>query len=188
MGTICSQASFWSLQGLLCGVYDFQTLLVGAAAILVAILAAIPVWRQLKDTNLQTRISHRETLASLLRDTLQRYGKVAQSVREPFQVALRATRDPDGEPIEINPHDAHGLEQMFRGVLDWYLVILADTEHADIEARKSELIRSMVNCAHVCVYQIAEQARLPPCCNLSWRRQFDSVTDRPLMQCSVTES
>lgn len=30
----------------------------------------IPVWRQLRDSNLQTRISHRETLANLLRDSL----------------------------------------------------------------------------------------------------------------------
>lgn len=35
-------------------------LLSGAAAIIVAIVAGIPVWRQLRDTNLQTRISHRE--------------------------------------------------------------------------------------------------------------------------------
>jgi hypothetical protein len=41
--------------------------------------------------------------------------------------------------MEINPHDAHYLEQAFHGVLDWYLVVLADTEHADIEARKSAL-------------------------------------------------
>jgi hypothetical protein len=120
-------------------VYDFQTLLIGVVAIIVAIFAGIPVWRQLKDSNLQTRISHRETLASLLRDALRRYEKVEQSIREPLSAALRATSDPMGEPIKINPHDAHGLEQMLNGVLDWYLVVLAETEHGDIEARKSDL-------------------------------------------------
>lgn len=108
-------------------------------AIGVAIIAGIPVWRQLKDTNLQTRISHRETLASLLRDALRRFEKVDQSIREPLSMASRATSDPEGKPIEIDTHDAHHLDQMFHGLLDWYLVVLANTEHGDIEARKSAL-------------------------------------------------
>jgi len=44
----------------------------------VGIIAGIPVWRQLRDSNLQTRISHRETLATLLRDALRRYEKVEE--------------------------------------------------------------------------------------------------------------
>lgn len=139
MGATCSQTSHCSLIGLFCFVYDFQTLLIGVVAIIVAIFAGIPVWRQLKDTNLQTRISHRETLANLLRDALQRFKKVEQSIREPLSAALRVTSDPAGESTEINSHDAHNLEQMFSGVLDWYLVVLADTEHGNIEARKSDL-------------------------------------------------
>ena len=54
METICGQTGqhgFW------CGVYAFQTLITGALAIMVAIAAGIPVWRQLKDINLQTRVS-----------------------------------------------------------------------------------------------------------------------------------
>lgn len=139
METICSQISQCALMSFFCFVYDFQTLITGAVAILVAIIAGIPVWRQLRDTNLQTRISHRETLANLLRDALRRYEKVDQSIREPLSMASRVTSDPEGEPIEIDPHDAHHLDQMFHGVLDWYLVVLADTEHSDIEAPKSAL-------------------------------------------------
>jgi len=84
VGTICNQTSQCALMSFFCFVYDFQTLLTGAAAIIVAIVAGIPVWRQLRDTNLQTRISHRETLANLLRDALRRYEKVGQSIREPL--------------------------------------------------------------------------------------------------------
>lgn len=145
METICSQTSQCALMSFFCFVYDFQTLLIGAAAIIVAIIAGIPVWRQLKDTNLQTRISHRETLANLLRDALRRYEKVDQSIREPLSLASRATSDPEGEAIEIGAEDANQIEQMLHGVLDWYLVVLADTEHGEIETRKAALKAALVD-------------------------------------------
>lgn len=136
---ICSQASHCILTTVGCFIYDFQTLLTGAVAIGVAIVAGIPVWRQLKDSNLQTRISHRETLATLLRDALTRFAKVQEAMRKPLSLADQLTFYPDGEPIEIEAEDAHHLEQTFNGLLDWYLVVLADTEHVDIESRKSDL-------------------------------------------------
>ena len=119
--------------------YDFQTLLTGTAAIAVAILAGIPVWRQLRDINLQTRISHRETLATLLRDAQRRYDEVEQSIAKPLSNASEATRDFDGVALEIDAHTAFQLEQQLRGVLDAYLVVLADTEHVEIEVRKVAL-------------------------------------------------
>ena len=135
----CSQVSHCILTTVGCFIYDFQTLLIGAVAIGVAIIAGIPVWRQLKDTNLQTRISHRETLATLLRDTLVRFAKVQAAMHEPLSMADRLTFHSDGELMEIEAEGAHHLEQTFNGFLDWYLVVLADTEHADIESRKSDL-------------------------------------------------
>lgn len=136
METICGEAGRY---GFWCGVYDFQTLITGVLAIAVAITAGIPVWRQLKDTNLQTRISHRGTLAELLRDALRRYARVDASITEPLSTASSVTTDPVGDPIELNPHDAHHLESMLNGVLDWYLVVLADTETAEIETEKKAL-------------------------------------------------
>lgn len=115
MEAICGQTDQY---GFWCGVYDFQTLITGVLAIMVAIAAGIPVWRQLKDTNLQTRISHRGTLAELLRDALRRYVRVDASISEALSTASRVTSDPLGEPIEIDPHDAHHMEQIFSGVLD----------------------------------------------------------------------
>lgn len=131
-----SQSSQCAYSSLGCFVYDFQTLLTGLAAIVVAVIAGIPVWRQLRDTNLQTRISHRETLSNLLRDSLRRFARVDQSIGETLSTLSRVTSDPIGEPTEIDPHDAHHLEQQVHGALDWYLVVLADTEHADIERAK----------------------------------------------------
>jgi hypothetical protein len=136
METICGQAGQY---GFWCGLHDFQTLITGVLAIVVAITAGIPVWRQLKDTNLQTRISHRGTLAELLRDALRRYERVDASINEPLATASPVTSDPVGDPIEIEPQDAHHLEQIFSGVLDWYLVVLADTETAEIETEKKAL-------------------------------------------------
>lgn len=129
----CGWTAFW------CLVYDFQTLITGLAAIGVALIAGIPVWRQLRDSNLQTRISHRETLANLVRDALRRYARVDASIREPLAVASRTTFDPAGEPLAISTEDAHGVGQMLHGALDWYLVVLADTEHRDIETAKTAL-------------------------------------------------
>lgn len=139
METICSQAGGSALTGIACFIYDFQTLLTGLAAIMVAIIAGVPVWRQLKDTNLQTRISHRETLASLLRDALDRYERVDKSIREPLSLASRLTSDPEGEALPIEAPDAHHLEQVLSGRLDWYLVVLEATEEGDIESRKAGL-------------------------------------------------
>ena len=102
-------------------------------------IAIVPVWRQLKDTNLQTRISHRETLANLLRAALRRYERVDQEIRKPISAANHVVFDPEGEPEEIGTDNAFGLEGMFSGVLDWYLVVLAGTERSEIEARKTEL-------------------------------------------------
>jgi hypothetical protein len=143
METICGETSQFASMSYSCLVYDFQTLLIGVIAIIVAIFAGIPVWRQLRDTNLQTRISHRETLTNLLRDALRRYERVDQSIRKPLSMASDVTSDPSGEPIEIDPHDAHHLEQMFSGALDWYLIVLADTEHSDVEAEKRVLKSSL---------------------------------------------
>jgi len=144
MEAICGQTSQCALAGFFCFIYDFQTLLTGAMAIVVAMFAGIPVWRQLRDSNLQTRISHRETLANLLRAALRCYEKVDQSIREPLSFAVRVTSDPDGEAIHISAEDAHHLEQMLPSALDWYLVVLADTEHGDIEVRKTALKTALV--------------------------------------------
>lgn len=137
--TICSRIDSYAFEHVCTFIYDFQTLLTGLAAIGVAIVAGIPVWRQLKDSNLQTRISHRETLAGLLREALRRYERVKQEMSKPLSVALDLTIDPEGDPIEIGPEDAHGVESMFNSLLNWYLVVLKGTETSDIEAAKAVL-------------------------------------------------
>tara|TARA_R110000787_G_scaffold278220_1_gene387880 strand:+ start:1657 stop:2349 length:693 start_codon:yes stop_codon:yes gene_type:complete len=139
MEAVCNQTEQGILICAVCLLYDFQTLITGALAVAIAAVGARSVWRQLKDTNLQTRISHRETLANLLRDALLRFKKVEDALTGPLDAAGRATSSPIGEPLSISPHDAHGLDQKFHGVLDWYLVDLANTEHSDIEAQKSAL-------------------------------------------------
>ena len=97
----------------------------------------------MRDSNLQTRISHRETFAGLLRSALRRYRRVEDAIGKPLAFAQRATHDPTGEPTEIGTEDAHHLEQMLSGVLDWYLEALADTEHQAIEEKKARLATAL---------------------------------------------
>lgn len=99
-------------------IYSFQTLITGAAAIGAAWYAGAPVWRQLKDSNLQTHMMHRETLAMRLREAEERSARVAKAIDDPLWTAQRVTSDPAGEPVEIGDHDAHGVEQMIHGCLD----------------------------------------------------------------------
>jgi hypothetical protein len=120
-------------------VYDFQTLITGAAAIGAAWYAGAPVWRQLKDSNLQTRIMHRETLAVRLREAEERAARVAKAIDDPLWQAQQVTSDPEGEPIEVDEHEAFGVEQMIRGSLDWYLDTLGGTEDAPVEDAKRSL-------------------------------------------------
>ena len=120
-------------------IYNYQTLITGAAAIGAAWYAGAPVWRQLKDSNLQTRIMHRETLAVRLREAEERAARVAKAIDDPLWKAQDVTSDPEGEPVEIDEHDAHGVEQMILGSLDWYLVTLQGTEDARVEDAKAVL-------------------------------------------------
>jgi len=137
--SICGQTTSCTTLSILCLLYDFQTLLTGLLAIAAAIFAGLPVWRQLKDSNLQARISHRETLATLLGNAQRLHKRVKETLSKPLVTAADVTHGLDGEARDIDPHDAHGLEQMFSGVLDWYLITLSGTEHADIENEKANL-------------------------------------------------
>ena len=98
-------------------IYDFQTLITGAAAIGAAWYAGAPVWRQLKE----------------------RAARVAKAIDDPLWKAQDVTSDPAGEPLEIGEHDAFGVEQMIGGRLDWYLVTLEGTEDAAVEQAKATL-------------------------------------------------
>lgn len=120
-------------------IYNYQTLITGILAIGAALYAGAPVWRQLKDSNLQTRIMHRETLAIRLREAEERAARVAKAIDDPLWKAQDVTSDPAGEPLEIGEHDAHGVEQMILGRLDWYLDTLEGTEDAPVEEAKTAL-------------------------------------------------
>jgi hypothetical protein len=120
-------------------IYDFQTLITGVAAIGAAWYVGAPVWRQLKDTNLQARIMHRDTLAARLREVEERAARVAKEIDEPLWRAQRATSEPDGEPVEIGEYDAFEVEQQIAGALDWYLVTLEGTEDTRVEEAKAAL-------------------------------------------------
>ena len=65
-------------------IYQYQTLVTGILAIGAAWYAGAPVWRQLKDSNLQTSIMHRETLAIRQREAEERAARVAKAIDGPL--------------------------------------------------------------------------------------------------------
>ncbi|OYX64265.1 MAG: hypothetical protein B7Y88_11290, partial [Sphingomonadales bacterium 32-64-17] len=69
----------------------------------------------------------------------QRAARVAKGIDGPLWKAQEVTSDPLGEPIEIDEHDAFGVEQLILGTLNWYLVTLEGTEDARIEEAKAAL-------------------------------------------------
>ncbi|MCJ2140398.1 MULTISPECIES: hypothetical protein [unclassified Methylobacterium] len=94
------------------------------------------------DPQLTSGTSARGQSGELLRDALRQYERVDGAVREPLSTASRVTSDPEGEPIEIDSHDAHHLEGIFGGGLDWYFAVLANTEiETEKKALKAELER-----------------------------------------------
>lgn len=124
-----------------CG-HSYQSLIAGILAIIAALVAALPVWRQLKETKIQTSISQRETLSLRLTETIDRFERVKEEMNKTMQILMRATFGPDGDPMEINDHDAHGLHLTVAGKLNWYLENLRDTEAHEIEIAKAKLIRA----------------------------------------------
>ena len=143
MNSICQGIETTCL-ALACGlIYDFQTLITGVLAICAAWYAATPVWRQLKDSNLQTTIMYRETLAQRLREAEERTARIAQAIDGPLKEAARLTNEPWGEPIKIDEHTAVELYQNIGNQLDWYLVTLIATEDRRIEDAKKQLKKAL---------------------------------------------
>ncbi|WP_108836704.1 hypothetical protein [Tateyamaria sp. Alg231-49] len=126
--------------GLFAGcVYSYQTLIAGVLAILAAYFAARPVWKQVKDTSLQTMINQRETISERVNEAIDRFQRVKNEMDETLQALMHATWDPAGEPIAIDDNTAYGLHMSVAGKLNWYLETLRDTEAHEIEVAKARL-------------------------------------------------
>ena len=124
-------------------IYDYQTLVTGVLAVGAAYYGASPVWRQLRDSNLQTQIMLREGLAERLHETEERTARVSKEIDDGLWKAQELTSDPHGDAPRISEQDAFGLEQMIEGRLNWYLVTLRDTETAYVEDAKRELKKAL---------------------------------------------
>ena len=126
--------------GLFAGcVYSYQTLIAGVLAILAAYFAARPVWRQVKDTSLQTKINQRETLSNRMNEAIDRFERVKKDMDEPLGKLMHATWDHAGEPYEIDDNTAYNLHMTVAGKLNWYLETLRETEAHEIEVAKARL-------------------------------------------------
>lgn len=123
-----------------CIVYDFQTLIAGALAIISAVLAGMPVWRQIRDSNLQTKISLRQSLYTIMDSQKKVLDRLNSSLDDRIRDASILLFGPDGE--EVNP-DVHGifyLDGRFRGAIEWYLNEKENTESSFTLERRKEFI------------------------------------------------
>jgi hypothetical protein len=98
-------AGIWKL------LYDWQTIITGALAIVAALVAAWPVWRQLKRLKVQSAIMGRDVLAKRVADVESRKNEshaMTQIITNNFLADLYR-HDPGGDP-NITPAWAHQSE------------------------------------------------------------------------------
>ncbi|MEE1878513.1 hypothetical protein [Altererythrobacter litoralis] len=120
-------------------IYHYQTLITGILAIGAAWYAGAPVWRQLKDSNLQTRMLHRETLSMRLKEEEQLTIKLKDIIEQPLYEAGRVTSDPDGEPIKVGPHEAFNVETLISTARNQAKAALRNNFDPEVENAKSAL-------------------------------------------------
>ncbi len=84
--------------------YDWQTLITGVLALVAAIVAAWPVWRQLRSLKVQSAVMQRETLVMRITSIEARRAETRQKMRRittEFMARLHPYDDGEGPP-DIN--------------------------------------------------------------------------------------
>ena len=97
--------------------YDWQTLITGVLAILAALIAARPVWRQLTILQLQSEAAARETLIMRVAAINSRRETTRREVQHITDEFIAYSRD-DETPVEedLNSEAAMSLEAVVRAV------------------------------------------------------------------------
>lgn len=105
------------LEQIWCFIHENQSLVAGGLALLAAIIAARPVWRQLRSLNRQVEIQSLQLIEAQI-DFLQRTrGEIDGRCSKIWQEATFAQYNgsypwEDEDREEIDPHAAHSIEKM----------------------------------------------------------------------------
>jgi hypothetical protein len=135
------------LSGLWQFIYNYQTLLTGAAALAAAYIAARPVWKQLKLTQTQAEGVLRDMLLQRQAEVDNAYAALAHQVGKPLNDLSADLLWPDGEAVRLDEHQAFNHAQAIWSAISSQR---ADTEHrnsATVEATKGRLIE-LVDALH----------------------------------------
>ena len=124
-------------------VYHYQTLLTGLLAIGAAWYAGAPVWRQLTDSNLQTRMLHRETLAMRMAEEENLTNYLKKVIERPLYEAGRVTSDPDGGPIKVDSNHAFHVESLITVARDKAETSLRNNFDQGVERAKLALMSAL---------------------------------------------
>ena len=123
-------------------IHSYQSLIAGVLAIIAALIAARPVWRQLGDIRLQTHAVKRENLSLRLAEASNSFQLAYESVETPLRNLMQSTHDPGGSPIEIDEHTSHSLLLTVQGKLDWFFQQDHGIESVAITESKRKVLAS----------------------------------------------
>lgn len=136
-------------------VFDYQTLIAGAMALLAAFVTLLPALRQLRATNIQASVMTREVIAQRMREVETRQKEtrknLAQITNEFFHRLFPG--DPEAAP-DINVHWAFEAEHVVDRVVD--LLKRDQQSKADpsfVDSRREKVIAA-ATALRSCLYQI----------------------------------
>ena len=140
------ESTVTDLLGILVGcVHSYQSLIAGVLAIIAALLAAKPVWRQLKTINFQSQKTQRDLLDARFRESTAAFQRFQAEVESQLSILMPATHDPGGNPQSINEHTSHGLLQTMQRKSDWYYADHHGIESATVLNARNEMQEAKQN-------------------------------------------
>ena len=125
--------------------YSWQSLIAGLIAIIAAIIAAVPVWRQFKLLRIQSEVNSRAVLVMRVSAAESRRDTTRQklSFTNEFISAVHQDEGDDGQP-DINSEWAHSAEQQADAVRDFLIGQQATSLDGElIDAKRNLLIEQI---------------------------------------------
>src|SRR5436853_4663091 len=135
MGIALVMLAMWTaLRGVGQFIYDYQTLLTGAGALVAAYIAAKPVWKQLKLTQTQSNGVLREMLLARRVEVKKARASLAEHVEKHLSELNTAVYWPDGEPNQLDEHQAHHHDQSIWRAANWLQSESKERDSGNVEA------------------------------------------------------
>jgi hypothetical protein len=119
--------------------YDWQTLITGALAVLAAWVAARPVWEQLKTLQVQSEVMARDTLITRVATLELRRDATKTHLTSITSDCMRGLHGYDDDRVDIHPEWAHDAEQ----IVDRVIGTLISQQEASLDGELIDLRRNV---------------------------------------------